>query len=106
MRLHVGGEDSTQADYSAIEWRVLNADDSTQYNAGGSLTVSSVVFDTMQTDGRWVEDDTGYNFRHTIAQTVLTAQGGYVIEYTFTTADSREHVEVYFVTAVGPTTEV
>lgn len=106
MRLHVDGEDSVRADYSAIAWRVLSADDATQYDAGGSLTVADVVFDTLQEDGRWAEDNTGYNFRHTIPHTVFGDVGEYVIEYTFTTTDGNEHIDVYFVAAVGATTSL
>src|ERR1700680_3312199 len=32
--------------------------------ASGSLTVSAVIFNTIQTDSEWVQDTTGYNFKH------------------------------------------
>jgi hypothetical protein len=39
------------------------------YSALGG-TVSSFIYDTLQTDGYWEgEDETGYNFRHTLDMT-------------------------------------
>ena len=46
--------------------------------------MSAVVFDTLQTDGRWSLDSTGYNFRHDIGTTTFTTGGEYVIQYTVT----------------------
>jgi hypothetical protein len=33
---------------------------------GVSIDVSSLIFDTLQTDGAWDVDQTGYNFKHVL----------------------------------------
>ncbi len=105
-RIHADGENITQADLSSIAYVVLNADDGTTYNAGGSVTVSAAVFDTLQTDGRWTEDDTGYNFRHDVPHTIITAVGQYVFKYTFTLSGGSQFVTTAEVQAVNVTTPI
>lgn len=56
-----------QADVSSIAYRVIDADDSTASASTGSLTVGSVIFNTLQTnalDSRWPANapSAGYNF--------------------------------------------
>ena len=50
-----------------------------------SLTVSQIIFNSLQTDDRWTIDDVGYNFRHTIdisaADAFTTAGRNYLVEY-------------------------
>ena len=62
-----------QADISSIAYSVYGRDpdcEDTQTVVSGhdgvTLTVASVVFDTLQTDSRWTVDTTGYNFRFEI----------------------------------------
>jgi hypothetical protein len=59
------GEYVAQADISTITYEVWESVDSggTQIITSQSLTVSTVIYDTLQTDARWAVDDTGYNFR-------------------------------------------
>ena len=73
-----------QADFGSITCKVYDKDDSTDTGTAVTVTVSTHVFDTLQTDTtRWA-DSSGYNFDHIIPATVL-ATGGvtYEIEYTF-----------------------
>ena len=69
--------------------------------ATGTVTVSSSVFDTLQTDGYWDGlDDTGYNFRHTMpAANLANGAGRYRIDYlavttSFNTIVWRAEVDV------------
>lgn len=58
----------TQSTISSIRLRVYDLDDTdATYTLTAALTVADVVFDTLQTDARWTEDSTGYNFRTSIA---------------------------------------
>ena len=84
LRLQVDGVNATQSVLSAITWKAWDEQNTGVVHASGTLTVSSVVFDTLQTDGRWTADSTGYNFRHDITQATFTDPGRYLIEYTVT----------------------
>lgn len=84
LRLQVDGVNATQSVLSAITWKAWDEQNTGTVHASGTLTVSSVVFDTLQTDGRWSADATGYNFRHDITQATFTDPGRYLIEYAVT----------------------
>lgn len=87
--LGVDGANITQASISSITYAVHNADTGAEVVASTSLTVASVVFDTLQTDSRWHVDSTGYNFR-------MDAPAA-----SFPTGNTRYHVEVKFTPATG-----
>ena len=53
----------TQASLSTITYNVYDLDDSDAAVTNGSVTISSSVFDTLQTgDDRWTADSVGFNF--------------------------------------------
>lgn len=65
----VGPENTplTQSLVSSIAWTLYDLRSTTPGTAvdSGSLTVASVIFDSLQTsDAAWTEDDTGYNFAY------------------------------------------
>jgi len=95
-----------QADVSTIVYSVYlldSSDPDTQTvqtgHDGVSLTVANVIFDTLQTDDRWTEDSTGYNFRHTVDVSSNAAFGTagrtYRVEYTLT-PDSGQDILLRF----------
>lgn len=74
----------TQASLSTITYKVFDL--KTEVSTG-SLTISSVVFDTLQTDARWTVDSTGYNFRWDAPASLFTTSGHqYRVEIRFTPA--------------------
>ena len=84
-RVHADGVNILQANLSAITYAIYNQASKAVILASTALTISNVIFDTLQTDGRWDEDGTGYNFRHDLDQTALADPSIiYVIEYRFT----------------------
>jgi hypothetical protein len=69
--VNASGEIVNQASVAALEYTIyeLTSDDPSGLipvtgHEGVSLTVGTVVFDTLQNDGAWTVDTQGYNFRH------------------------------------------
>lgn len=64
--------------------------------ASGTLTISSVVYNTLQTDAEWTKDSTGFNFRGTIpASCFTTPDRTYRIEIEFTPTSGDPFFAVY-----------
>lgn len=83
-----------QSDVTSIAYRVMDADDSTATASTGSLTVSSVIFNTLQTtalDSRWPSNApaAGYNFGGTIPGSAFSSSSTrYFVTVTATMSDS------------------
>lgn len=77
-----------QADISSIVYSVFDKSDLSTATATGTLTVSSVIFDTLQTpslDACWSKDSTGYNFGWNVPATIFaTGDKTYRIEVKIT----------------------
>ncbi len=84
-----------KADISTITYSIYLLDDqdadsrtAVTNHSAVSLTVSAVVFDSLQTDAIWTVDSTGYNFKHVldVSSDVAFAIAGrrYLVEYTLT----------------------
>jgi len=88
-RIHANGTNVVQADVSTITYSIYPTDSDTAHTTATSLTVATVIYDTLQTDARWTKDITGYNWRHDVAATVLVDPADdYQIEYKVTMADA------------------
>ena len=74
-RFEVNGSNGVQADCVSIQMKAWKTTDFDNTVLDAALTVSSVVFDALQTDGRWARDGTGYNFRYDVADTICTEAG-------------------------------
>lgn len=84
-----------QADLSAAQYTVYqidpddeDADQPVPGHTAVALTISAIIFDTLQTGGLWTVDATGYNFSHTLdvstAQAFAAAGVAYRIVFTLT----------------------
>lgn len=78
----VGADGSyiTQAGMTGISYKIFDLNSATPDTAikSDNLVVANVVFDALQTDARWTEDATGYNFRWTQpADASVWATGGH-----------------------------
>lgn len=97
-------EDGTplvQADITSIAREIFDLDSTTPDVSVDSSApvVATVIFDTLQTPSSWIEDTTGYNFKDTIAASIV-AEGGhrYRAEYVFTLATGHLRSKVFEIT--------
>ena len=89
-RFEVDGANAVQADCSSIQIKAWDTNDFDTTVLDEALTVSNVVFDTLQTDGRWSEDSTGYNFRYDVADSIVVTPGRtYRFESVVTTSGGK-----------------
>jgi len=94
------GELVLQATLSAVQCTIKQADGTTTLDA--ALTVSSVVFDTLQTgDARWTEDDIGFNFAYETPAAAFPDAGHYRIEFRFTPTAGQPYKLMYEGPALG-----
>lgn len=104
-RLQINGANANQAAITSITYSVFDLSTRTPTTPisghdAVSLTVSQVIWDTLQTDGRWTQDATGYNFRHEVAATAFPAGGHrYRIEYRITPTSGQLFVAAFEVDA-------
>lgn len=90
------GANITQASLTSITLYGYNiANVASPVASGVALTVSSVVFDTLQTDARWTEDDTGYNFRYDLPASYIATPGEYLFEFVFDPTSGENFVLVW-----------
>lgn len=97
MRRVVGndGANIVQADITSIARNVFIGTTLDGSNPT-AIVVADSVFDTLQTDARWSQDSTGYNFRDDVGAAVFaTGDTRYRLEYAFTPA-SGEVFQVVF----------
>ena len=89
------GTSVTQASLTSITCKVFDLSSATPTTsiATPTVTISSAVYDTLQTDSRWTVDSTGYNFLFTVAASILTTgDHRYRVEFKFTPTSG----EVFF----------
>lgn len=87
------GANITQASLTSIT--LYGYTGTTTVANGVALTVSSVVYDTLQTDSRWTEDSTGYNFGYDLPASYIASAGEYRFEFVFNPASGEDFVLVW-----------
>lgn len=88
-----------QADIDTITYKVFDRSTTTPDTAilTGTLTLSSVIFDTPVKDKKlWPDDDYGYNFKHTLPTTAFPTGDNVIrVEYKITTVGSAVGWGIY-----------
>jgi hypothetical protein len=82
-----GGVLVTQAAVSSIACKVFDLSGATPDTAilEPVVTVGTSIYDALQTDDQWSEDDTGYNFAFTVPRTGFpTGDHTYLVEFIVT----------------------
>lgn len=83
------------ANVTDIEYEVIDTV-TDEIVEGDDLLASAVMFDTLQTDGRWTLDSIGYNFRHLMDGAAFPVGGRrYRVEYTIHVDDGTAVVVAY-----------
>lgn len=92
----------TQASLAGITYSVHDLTADAAVVTSTALTVSAVVFDTLQTDALWTKDATGYNFKHAIGPSAFpTGKRKYAVEYLFDPASGNDFWVVFHLDAIA-----
>ena len=79
------GDIAVRTDLSSISYEVFDTSSTGTAVTSGTLTVSSVMEDSLQTDSRWTPDATGYNFAWSYPVAVVpSGDKTYQVEFVFT----------------------
>ena len=91
----------TQDALTSITYAVHDTADGAEIGTG-TLTIADVVYDTLQLDDLWDEDQTGYNFRWDVNPTLIPeGDKHYRFEITFTPSSGFAFKVVYDVETEG-----
>lgn len=93
--IQIAGVDITQSGISAATYTVIFSDGTVEANAV-ALTVSAVVFNTLQTDARWTVDSTGYNLLFTVPAACFPNAGDYTVRCDLTPSGGNPFPAVYY----------
>lgn len=106
-RVRVGsGNDIQQSDVSAITVKVFDEDTQTQVGTTMTPDATDVVYNTLQTDDRWVEDDEGYNVAIPVAASYFPeGDTTYRVEVRYQTVTSDQFYDIWQLQAVDTLSE-
>jgi hypothetical protein len=104
----VAGADVTQSSLSTITYTVKKYasqadaegdDDATSVITSTSVTISSSIFDTLQTAAPWdsVADTNGYNFKFTLPAASRPTEGWHRVQFVFTPATGEAYPVVWII---------
>ena len=80
-----GGTPVTQASLASIAYTVTDLNQGTVIVTGSALTISQVIFDTLQLAPVWTKDAVGYNFLAALPGSLFTNGGDtYQVDVVFT----------------------
>lgn len=74
------GDPVTQSTVSSVDWSAWRLDTMASVVSDENETVSECVFNSLQTDERWLDDEVGYNFALAIGTPVFDEAVRYRIE--------------------------
>lgn len=105
------GQAVQQADLASGEYQVMELDPCKEGEGtvvsghdGVSLTISDVVYDTLQTDAPWSVDSIGYNFRHEVdvgaSHAFVNAGQEYQVRYTLNPTSGQPIVFRFLLRAI------
>lgn len=91
----------TQASLTSITCSVYNLATETSI-ATPTVTISTSVFDTLQTDARWTFDPTGYNFRFEVAASAFASPNViHIVHFIFDPTSGENYGVGFEVTTKG-----
>ncbi len=86
----IDGSLVTQGSVAAADFTVTDQTTGEATVTADALVVSAIVFDTLQTDDRWKQDEVGYNVRFWLPGSSIPNPRPYAVELQLTPASDVE----------------